>query len=303
MTRRLTSDLKNYIIVRARNELFMNNKITLFLRSLLAIGLVTTIFLSSTVLAANHKISSFSLPDRAKKVADNLYFLGKAKDKDGREVEGYAIIHQKKDSPAKPSSPARTKGLKCYGFLAVGAKWKGVEPWVVNPSNSRGLRDNFVFENLTLDIVKWEAAADGSENNGVSVDILGDGEKTNNILAADTISPDNKNEIYFADVEDDQSIAVTVVWGIFGGPPQGRELVEWDQVYDEVDYDWSSYGEVGKMDFENIATHELGHSFGLDDLYDGGCSEETMFGYAANGEIKKRDLSTGDITGISSLYK
>jgi len=57
------------------------------------------------------------------------------------------------------------------------------------------------------------------------------------------------------------------------------------------------------MDFPNIATHELGHSFGLNDLYTDGCSTQTMYGYADYGEIDKRDLEDGDIQGIWELYK
>lgn len=55
--------------------------------------------------------------------------------------------------------------------------------------------------------------------------------------------------------------------------------------------------------FESIATHELGHSVGLDDLYDGSCSEQTMYGYATEGETKKRTLEAGDIAGVQELYK
>ena len=56
-----------------------------------------------------------------------------------------------------------------------------------------------------------------------------------------------------------------------------------------------------KIDFYNIATHELGHSVGMTDLYNF-CTEETMYGYATEGETKKRDLNAGDIAGINALY-
>ena len=88
---------------------------------------------------------------------------------------------------------------------------------------------------------------------------------------------------------------------MFLGPPKNRVLVEWDQVYDQVDYDWSSSGEAGKMDFENIATHELGHSVGMGHP-SSECIEETMYAYAGYGETKKRDLNAGDIAGINGLY-
>ncbi len=220
----------------------------------------------------------------------------------GEVVEGLAIIHFK-SRKAKGGNPVKgPKSTQCYGYLASGAKWKSIEPWIVNAANSRGLTEDFVFEKLTAGIAKWEDAADGIVGSGSGFDILGDGSQTAATLVADTSSPDGQNEVYFADVSSSSAIAVTIVWGIFSGPPMNRKLVEWDQVYDDVDFDWSSGGEAGKMDFENIATHELGHSAGMDDLYNSVCSEETMYGYAANGETKKRDLANGDIKGIDLLY-
>lgn len=181
------------------------------------------------------------------------------------------------------------------GYLAKGAKWKTVEPWLANPTNTRGLDGTTIFNLLTGSVAKWEDAAGG--------DVVGAGSTTADVLVADTMAPDNQNEVYFADISDSNAIAVTIVWGIFSGPPSGRQLVEWDQVYDDVTFDWSAEaaGVAGKMDFDNIATHELGHSVGMADLYNT-CTEETMYGYSAAGETKKRDLNSGDIGGINLLY-
>jgi len=121
-------------------------------------------------------------------------------------------------------------------------------------------------------------------------------------LFADETAPDGKNEVLFADIDSPDAIAVTIIWGIFSGPTYKRKIVEWDQVYDDVDFNWSSSGEAGKMDFENIATHELGHSMGMGDLYKSYCSEQTMYVYADYGETKKQTLEAGDITGINILY-
>jgi len=235
----------------------------------------------------------FQLPANAVQVADNVYSLGTAFDKkSGKQVEGYAIIHRK-DGAAK-SNGAKVTTTTCYGFLATDAKWKWLESWIVNPNNTRGLDPTFVFNNLTSDIGKWETAA--------AFNILGDGAVTNAALLADTTAPDNQNEVYFADLSNPNTIAVTIIWGIFSGPTFNRKLVEWDQIYDDATFDWSMSGELGKMDFENIATHELGHSVGMGDLYNSKCSQETMYGYAAFGETIKRDLNAGDIIGINKLY-
>lgn len=219
----------------------------------------------------------------------------------GKIVEGIAIIHRK--SPAKPSGGKPGGQTTCYTYLARGAKWKTVEPWVTNPTNIRALDATIVFNLLSGGVSKWEDATDGAVGNGVGTDILGPGATTSTTLAADTTSPDNQNEAYFADISEPGVIAVTIIWGIFSGPTFARELVEWDQVYDDVSYDWSAgaSGVSGKMDFDNIATHELGHSVGMGDLYNS-CIEETMYGYSANGETKKRDLNSGDIQGVNALY-
>ncbi|MFQ6106841.1 MAG: matrixin family metalloprotease [Thermoplasmata archaeon] len=262
-----------------------------------------------------------TVPDWAAEVAPGVFYLG-AVSSEGAILEGFAIVHydasvRKPDRACgfgKPGTecgngvcepgenakkcPADCGGnggtSDCYAFFAKGAKWRTVENWLLNPANDEGLSASFILSNLHYDIGKWEEAA--------GVDILGTGSFTNQQLEADFYEPDGLNEVYFGDVADPGAIAVTVVWGYFSGPPWARELLEWDQVYDQADYDWSSSGEANKMDFENIATHELGHSVGLDDLYTTDCSEQTMYGYASEGETKKRTLEDGDIAGVKTLY-
>ncbi|OHA50393.1 MAG: hypothetical protein A3A97_03525 [Candidatus Terrybacteria bacterium RIFCSPLOWO2_01_FULL_40_23] len=227
--------------------------------------------------------------------------LGSAVDpQSGELVEGYAIVHYKENA-ARPSGSGRGEAV-CYGYLGKYAKWQTNEPWVVNATNTRALDPDFILTNLSSNIAKWEDAADGTVGNLSGMDILGDGTLTDAALLADTVSPDDVNEVYFADIADANSIGVTIVWGIFRGPADGQKIVEWDQVYDDVTFDWSALGETGKMDFENIATHELGHSSGLKDIYNTSCSDATMYGYAGEGDTNKRDLAPADITGIDKLY-
>lgn len=222
----------------------------------------------------------------------SVIFLGIAYDPGSNSmVEGYAIIHYAKGGKKGPPEGKNGKGKQCYTFISKGAKWKDVEDYMVDTTGS-GLADAFVRTNIASNIDKWEEAA--------VLNILGN-EIVGLVDGADTISPDDKNEVLFGPL-DQGTIGVTIIWGIFGGRPAARKLVEWDQVYNTF-YQWSENGETGKMDFENIATHELGHSFGLGDLYDANCMEETMYGYATEGETKKRDLGVGDIAGIIDLYK
>lgn len=256
---------------------------------------------SNASIATPGTTNTLNLPPNA----DNspVISLGSAVDpQSGEIVEGYAIVHPK-DNKSKPSNlSGNAISSTCYGYLAKGAKWKNVEPYIMNPANIRGLNQSALFNTENASVNKWEDATDGVLGNGLGVNVIGSGTQTSALLVADTSAPDGQNEVYFAPISNSSTIAVTIVWGIFGGPTFQRKLVEWDQVYDDVKFDWSLSGEAGKMDFENLAVHELGHSFGMNDLYTLSCSEETMFGYASTGETKKRTLNSGDIQGINNLY-
>lgn len=222
----------------------------------------------------------------------------------GKKVEGVMFIHYKKAPTHKPQHGSKGGGgTTCFAYLSNGAKWKTTEPWVMNGANSEGLDSALLFGIEGASLAKWEDAADGIIENSSGVEIFGSGSATSSTLVADTSSPDGQNEVYFGDVSELNVIAVTIVWGIFAGPPSGRELVEWDQVYDQVDFDWSAgaSGVSGKMDFDNIAIHENGHSAGMGHPSDS-CAEETMYRFSSTAETKKRDLNAGDIAGINGLY-
>lgn len=248
-----------------------------------------------------------AIPERAVEIAPDVFDLGLSVDRvTGRKVQGLAFIHRR-DNNARSSRGGTSRVPKapaCYALLASGAKWKSVEPWIMNTDNTSGLSGGDVFGIMTNGIYKWEDAADGGVGNGSIINILGDGSLAVSALEADMISPDGQNEVYFADIEDPGVIGVTIVWGYFSGPSKWRELLEWDMVFDDTDFDWSAEagGVSGKMDFENIATHELGHAVGMGDVYESACQDVTMYGYAGEGEINKRDLELQDVKGVSSLY-
>ena len=252
---------------------------------------------------ANAKVS---IPENAIKVAPGVYKLGEGVSQ-GKIVQGFMFIDYEKGFGHNPKAPPNHGGekggggngddkTKCFAYLKKDTKWKVTpEPWFVNPANARDvLGDNFVLTKLSNSIQKWEDAS--------STDILGSGTITTDILVADTALPiDNVNEVYFADISTSGAIAVTITWYETRGPPQNRDIVEWDQIYDDVDFDWSSTGEAGKMDFANIATHELGHALGLSHPNDT-CTLETMYAFAEDGETIKRDLHDGDIAGVNEMY-
>ena len=237
----------------------------------------------------------FKLPANAVEVAPNIFSLGTAIDKDGELLEGYAIVHPKKEESRISNGAGRTKTV-CYAFLSQGTKWKTVEPYLINPANGDGLSDSFVSNMFDSSIAEWERNA--------GKNILGSGTVTSETLVSNISEPDGINAVFLGSIDDPYTIAVTTVWGKFVGPTSQRELKEWDMIFNDTGFAWGDVlatGNTSLMDFEDIATHELGHAMGLGHPSDS-CTEETMYRFGTYGETKKRDLNTGDIQGIRKLY-
>lgn len=204
------------------------------------------------------------------------------------------FIHYRKGYAKPPwAGGGKGKGEKCYDFIAKGAKWKTLESYSINPTNSDDMPQNFVKDAINAGVAEWE------EYGG---EIFGEGNVDYN-ASYNNGDYDEMNTTSFGPYEDNRVIAVATVWGYFRGPPGSRELVEWDILFNEY-YAWGD-GEANPdlMDLQNITTHELGHSAGMDDLYETSCNLETMYGWSTKGETIKRDLNTGDIKGIQELYK
>lgn len=286
---------------------------------LIAIAIIAVLMSVTSVMAAKPTATGFRLPTKAKEVAPGVYRLGYAID-NGKFVEGYAFVKYKKDF-VKPGTvcgngicdpgeninkcPEDCGGIpdddptdtsSCYSFISKGAGWINAEPYIIDATNDDGILDTTVMEIMEIGIQSWEEVAYGKN-------IIGEGQIVDFINESSIEIKNEKNEVIFGNISQEGAIAVTIVWGVFGGPPPFREIVEWDMIFDEVDFDWSSTGEQGKMDFANIAIHELGHSMGMGDIYDTACSEQTMYGYATPEETKKTSLEDGDIAGIRELYK
>ena len=224
-----------------------------------------------------------AVPPGAVEIAPDVYYLGK-RNANGVEVEGIAVVHRAR-ADRKPGGG----GGGCFTYLASGAKWLSAEPWSVDAS---GAPVSGMASLMTTDVGTWETAA--------GADIFGNGASDSSYDAV-TSDVDERNGAEFGPIADAGVIAVTYTWGIFGGPPKNRQLVEWDMIFDSDSFSWSTNGAAGAMDFRNIDTHELGHAMGLGHP-SGSCAEETMYAFASLGETKKRDLNAGDVAGINGLY-
>jgi hypothetical protein len=201
------------------------------------------------------------------------------------------FVHYKKNGAIK-SSVKNTGGSACYGFISSGAKWKTTEDYIVNPTNS-GVDSALVSSDLSLGVDEWERYGGNAIFGNQIVDI--------NAFIVEN-STDGKNVVTFGPIADTNTIAVTTIWGYFGGAARTRQIVEWDMKFNTVFHWGDATIDPTVMDIRNIATHELGHSAGMKDLYTTSCSAQTMYGYSDEGDIVKRDLASGDIFGIQSLY-
>lgn len=224
-------------------------------------------------------------------------------------LEKRVFIHYRKGygkpdwTPGQGPPPKEGEGQ--YDLLGKGVKWKELPASYVIDSNIPGyLTLTFVESAISASAEEWDYWT-GQELFDDDYQIVDDGSWDGD--AGDY--PDGRNELVFGDYPNSGVIAITVVWGYFSGPPGQRRIIEYDILFD-TDFTWgyagptdeTQLGDKSVMDLQNIATHEFGHGIGLDDLYDSGASEETMYGRSEYGETKKRTLYTGDKAGLKELY-
>ena len=105
------------------------------------------------------------------------------------------------------------------------------------------------------------------------------------------------------------AIAVTAVWrNTFTGLIAEVDMamnndLPWSQAELSAGTDPDAVtGDPGYYDVQSIATHEVGHWLMLGDLYNKPTASQTMYGYGARGELKKRSLESGDLAGLRTIY-
>lgn len=108
---------------------------------------------------------------------------------------------------------------------------------------------------------------------------------------------DGVNQVEWESLGASTTVAVTTTWYYRGS----GEAVETDAQYNTY-YAWDTGGASNAMDVGHVATHEIGHSFGLGHPNGGGIACLTMYAYVNYGETHGRTLGAGDILGIEALY-
>ena len=209
-------------------------------------------------------------------------------------LEMIEIVHKKKAKPDRPGKQVKPskEDISCYGFISGQAKLMEVENIVINPYGSL-MNPEQVKNDFQYSLNVWQEQTSTTLFGNLTVDLTAN---------FDTYA-DGVNEISFGDYGTSGTIAVTRIWGYFSGKPSARHITQFDMLFN-TNYEWGTNDnpEIFIMDFKNIAIHEIGHTLGLNDMYETSCSEVTMFGYSGYGDIEKRSLATPDINGLQKLY-
>jgi hypothetical protein len=97
------------------------------------------------------------------------------------------------------------------------------------------------------------------------------------------------------------SLAITYTWRWSNGEVESDTIFNKGVPWFIADAEGDGCIETtAKYDVANIATHEFGHTYGLD--HPSGARFATMYAYGYTGETLKRSPAQGDVIGIRSLY-
>ena len=248
---------------------------------MISLLLVSVVSASMLIYPNDNAKANSKAPDNSEKIS--------VSDSGDWGLERVDYVHYAKGS--KPGSGGHGGGgsgdsgtSSCYQL--TGYQWKSFpENYVINPTGS-GLSSDFVTSAISSAAETWDAKTNANLFGSYTVDTNAQ------------VSLDGKNSVVFGNYPQAGVIGVTSVWRT----RKGKQIVEFDVMLD-TDFTWGdANANPALMDVQNIATHELGHALGLDDIYSSGCKDVTMYGYSGNGETSKRTLEQADITGLQQMY-
>ena len=197
------------------------------------------------------------------------------------------IILELRDGPrqlAILATPQQDDSMTNPDYKLLPYHWPTTAEYWINPSNKYGFSSSALIVVLKASAETWD-----KETSYAVFSYKGTTSK-------DAGKRDGYNVVSFGRYQAN-AIAVTYIWY----NKITLTIVETDTKLN-TRYRWSLSGEQGKMDVQNIMTHEFGHWCGLDDLYSDVDYWLTMYGYADYGETYKRTLGLGDILGLEAVY-
>ncbi len=154
--------------------------------------------------------------------------------------------------------------------------------YYINPTNNYGLSQSAVVTAINNGVSAWD-----SQTSAAVFSYKGTTTRTAGVR-------DGYNTISWGSYQAGV-IAVTMSW------TSGKRVLEVDCLMNTY-YSWSLTAQAGKMDVQDIMTHELGHFCGLADLYNNADYWLTMYGYSNYAETYKQTLGLGDILGLRAVY-
>lgn len=179
------------------------------------------------------------------------------------------------------------------GYKLMGVKWLVQENYAINNGSiPASLSEKDAVSDIMLSIQTWDEQTTCSLT--TQANLFGAAETNSNAVYGNY---DYINVIDFGPLDYANAIAVTSIWY----DRSTKSILEYDMRFNTA-FEWSTSGALGKMDVQNIATHELGHAVGLSDIYNSTFSSLTMYGYADYGEINKQTLELPDIAGLQKMY-
>jgi hypothetical protein len=220
---------------------------------------------------------------------------------------GNDVAHGK---PIGAPGGSKNKTPALYSYSKT--HWSASDIPVTYGINSTGtpVNDTVFINAVEASFATWNAAGTGIDFNYDPE--IGDSPELN------PVQPDDVNMVGWANLGAGYSgvIGITITWYYrFGGE---KIIVDcdtilnldsefnWVQVIKVTDPDNQTIPQTTRydVDVQNIMTHEAGHWLQLNDLYDSvdAVMQQTMYGYADDGELKARSLENGDISGLHKIY-
>jgi hypothetical protein len=251
--------------------------------------LVVLLAFSFTVLAAKPK--SIELPEQA-----GLY-----------DVPGHPelklrvfVYHEKPDKPGKPTPPSPKEVCNLSDpestLLVASADWTLPNTWKYR-LNTLSVPLTVGANNLPVIASNaYKQWTDAINNHNNQVTITKDSD-----TIVDRAVLDNQNIIAWGNAPG-SALAVSYIWY----NRITKVATEVDTIMNtKSTWYWSQKQNCayqGVYDAQDILTHELGHTMGLDDMYTDKYANHTMYGYGSKGEVKKDTLTQGDISGVQQIY-
>lgn len=214
-------------------------------------------------------------------------------------TEGTELAEPETGGATTSSTTSATPGCEDSYYLLWPARWaNGYYPYYANLSDMP--QGDETRQEITKGHHSWDYTNNPCGFNDIT-DLVSDYRGEQPFTHFSRIS-DGTNIVDFGDMDsvgadNAMTIGYTYVWWYSNG-----DMAETDQRYN-VYKEWSISGDGTKYDVYNVATHETGHSIGIDGDYEGSTHGNlTMYAYTYHGETKDRSLARGDILGMRELY-